>query len=174
MRFLKPSTLGAFLATALLACSPNGEAGATSSQASDAQATSEQAALHPVSGLQIIDLQVTTDEATHQFRVELADSDKAQARGLMFRTEMGANEGMLFPSGTPQVRSFWMRNTPLSLDIIFIGPDNRILNIAANTEPYSLESVYSAGPASAVLELVAGRSAQLGIEPGDLVEYSLP
>lgn len=174
MRFLKPSTLGAVLATTLLACSPNGEAGALSSQASDGGALSEDSALHPVSGLQIIDLKVASSDATHEFRVELADTDQAQARGLMFRTEMGADEGMLFPSGTPQVRSFWMRNTPLSLDIIFIGPDNRILNIAANTEPYSLESVYSDGPASAVLELVAGRSAELGIEPGDLVEYRLP
>ena len=174
MRFLKPSTLGALLASALLACSPNGEAGAASGQASDGAVSDQAIAVHPVSGLQIIDLKVTTDETAHAFRVELADTDQAQARGLMFRTEMGENEGMLFPSGTPQVRSFWMRNTPLSLDIIFIGPDNRILNIAANTEPYSLESVYSDGPASAVLELVAGRSAELGIEPGDLVEYRLP
>ena len=174
MRFLKPSTLGALLASALLACSPNGEAGAASSQLNEETVSGEQSALHPVSGLQIIDLKVTTDDTAHAFRVELADTDQAQARGLMFRTEMGENEGMLFPSGTPQVRSFWMRNTPLSLDIIFIGPDNRILNIAANTEPYSLESVYSDGPASAVLELVAGRSAELGIEPGDLVEYRLP
>ena len=174
MRFLKPSTLGALLASALLACSPNGEAGAASGQASDGAVSDQAIAVHPVSGLQIIDLKVTTDDTAHAFRVELADTDQAQARGLMFRTEMGENEGMLFPSGTPQVRSFWMRNTPLSLDIIFIGPDNRILNIAANTEPYSLESVYSDGPASAVLELVAGRASELGIEPGNLVEYRLP
>src|SRR3546814_10903241 len=55
----------------------------------------------------------------------------------MFRTDIGADEGMLFPSREPMVRSFWMKNTPLSLDIIFIGPDRRIINIAANTTPYS-------------------------------------
>ena len=67
-----------------------------------------------------------------------------------------------------------MKNTPLSLDIIFVGIDGRITNIAANTEPYSLLSVSSAGLTSAVLELRGGRAAALGIEPGDKVEYSLP
>lgn len=179
MQFLKPSSLAIFFAAALLACSPNGEAGAVSGQASGdqgaaAQADEAQAERHPLSGLQVIDLSVSTDAATHAFRVELADTSEAQARGLMFRTELGDDEGMLFPSQVPQVRSFWMRNTPISLDIIFIGTDSRIMNIAANTEPYSLESVRSSGLASAVLELRAGRSAELGIEPGDLVEYRLP
>jgi uncharacterized membrane protein (UPF0127 family) len=64
-----------------------------------------------------------------------------------------------------------MKNTPLSLDIIFIGPDGRITNIAANTVPYSLDSVRSSGLASAVLELRAGRSKELGIVPGDKVSY---
>ena len=67
-----------------------------------------------------------------------------------------------------------MKNTPLSLDIIFVGTDGRIMNIAANTEPYSLLSVSSDGLTSAVFELRAGRSAELGIKPGDKVEYSLP
>ena len=108
------------------------------------------------------------------FRVELAASPQAQARGLMFRTELGDNEGMLFPSVVPEPRSFWMKNTPLSLDIIFVGPDGRILNIAADTVPYSLDSVSSTGPASAVLELRAGRTKELGIVPGDRVIYTLP
>src|SRR3546814_4402450 len=89
----------------------------------------------------------------------------------MFRTDIGADEGMLFPSREPMVRSFWMKNTPLSLDIIFIGPDRRIINIAANTTPYSLDSVVSDGPAVAVLELVGGRAAELGIGPGDKVDW---
>ncbi len=67
-----------------------------------------------------------------------------------------------------------MKNTPLSLDIIFVGSDGRISNIAANTVPYSLDSVASSGFAIAVLELRAGRSAELGIVPGDRVIYSLP
>jgi len=67
--------------------------------------------------------------------------------------------------------SFWMRNTVIPLDIIFVGPDGRILNIAANTVPYSEESVRSVGPAGAVLELNAGRTAELGVAAGDLVEW---
>jgi len=94
-----------------------------------------------------------------------------QARGLMFRTELGPNEGMVFPRNPPDVASFWMKNTPLPLDIIFIGEDGRIMNIAANTVPYSLDSVSAVGLTSAVLEIPGGRAAELGIEPGDAVEW---
>jgi uncharacterized membrane protein (UPF0127 family) len=130
--------------------------------------------VHPVSGLKVIDLVVERGGAKLPFRVELADTPGAQARGLMFRTELGDNEGMIFPSNPPEPRSFWMKNTPLSLDIIFIGVDSRILNIAANTTPYSLDSVRSTGIASGVLELRASRAAALGIVPGDRVSYTLP
>ncbi len=78
---------------------------------------------------------------------------------------------MIFPSETPEARAFWMKNTPLSLDIIFIGMDGRVQNIAADTKPYSLDSVKSDGIASAVLELRAGRAKALGIVPGDKVSY---
>jgi uncharacterized membrane protein (UPF0127 family) len=155
---------------ALAACSP-GE-GATARAQAPAAATAP--ARHPVSGLEVIDLVVEHGGKKLPFKVELAASPEAQARGLMFRTELGDNEGMLFPSGVPQPRSFWMKNTPLSLDIIFVGPDGRIANIAADTVPYSLESVSSNGPASAVLELRAGRAKELGIVPGDRVIYTLP
>lgn len=160
-----------------MACSPATEAGAAASPAAgEAAAPGGEGvgARHPLSGLEVIDLVVESQSGSHAFRVELADTPEAQQRGLMFRTELGENEGMLFPSERPQMRSFWMKNTPLSLDIIFIGPDGRILNIAANTVPYSLESVVSAGPASAVLELRGGRAAQLGIAPGDKVSFTLP
>jgi uncharacterized membrane protein (UPF0127 family) len=133
-----------------------------------------QGAVHPVSGLRVIDLVVDRGGKKLPFKVELADTTGAQAKGLMFRTELGDNEGMIFPSDTPQQRSFWMKNTPLSLDIIFIGTDGRILNIAANTTPYSLDSVSSKGMASGVLELRAGRAKALGIVPGDLVSYEIP
>ncbi|MCZ8134935.1 MAG: DUF192 domain-containing protein [Porphyrobacter sp.] len=154
---------------ALAACSP-GE-GATARAQAPAPA---QTARHPVSGLEVIDLVVERGNKKIPFKVELAASPEAQARGLMFRTELGDFEGMIFPSDTPQPRSFWMKNTPLSLDIIFIGPDGRIINIAADTVPYSLESVRSVGPASGVLELRAGRAKALGIVPGDRVVYKLP
>ncbi|AUX68831.1 hypothetical protein CHX26_04285 [Porphyrobacter sp. HT-58-2] len=156
---------------ALAACSP-GETATARAQAPAAAAA--QTARHPVSGLEVIDLVVERGAQKLAFRVELAASPEAQARGLMFRTQLGDFEGMIFPSAAPEPRSFWMKNTPLSLDIIFIGPDGRIANIAANTVPYSLDSVTSNGPASAVLELRAGRAAALGIVPGDKVIYTLP
>ena len=156
----------------LAACSP-GE-GATASAQSPAPPAATAAARHPVSGLKVIDLTVERGGKRLPFRVELADRPEAQARGLMFRTQLGDNEGMIFPSAAPETRSFWMKNTPLSLDIIFIGVDGRIMNIAANTTPYSLDSVTSDGLASAVLELRAGRAKELGIVPGDKVSYSLP
>ncbi|WP_232305359.1 DUF192 domain-containing protein [Erythrobacter dokdonensis] len=154
----------------LAACSP-GE-GATARAQAPAAAAGE--TRHPVSGLEVIDLAVVRGDNTIAFRVELAASPAAQTRGLMFRTELGDFEGMLFPSEAPEPRSFWMKNTPLSLDIIFVGPDGRILNIAADTVPYSLDPVSSVGPASAVLELRAGRARELGIVPGDRVIYALP
>lgn len=150
---------------------------ACSTQVASESAASESLAVdakHPVSGLKVIILKVTSGERTHGFQVELAESPEEQARGLMFRTDLGDDEGMLFPSNPPAPRSFWMKNTPLSLDIIFIGMDGRILNIADHTEPYSFESVRSDGIASAVLELRAGRSAELGIGPGDKVSWHIP
>ncbi|QDH33080.1 DUF192 domain-containing protein [Porphyrobacter sp. YT40] len=157
----------------LAACSP-GESTAAAAQSPVPPAGEGQAARHPVSGLRVIDLVVESGGKRLPFKVELADTGEAQARGLMFRTELGDFEGMIFPSATPEPRSFWMKNTPLSLDIIFIGPDGRIANIAANTTPYSLDSVPSKGPASAVLELRGGRAAALGIVPGDRVSYTVP
>ena len=153
---------------ALVACSPGGGGAATAQTPAPVAASP---AIHPVSGLEVIDLTVDRAGKKIAFKVELAASAEAQARGLMFRTALGDFEGMIFPSGVPQPRSFWMKNTPLSLDIIFIGPDGRIANIAANTTPYSLDSVSSNGPASAVLELRAGRAAALGIVPGDRVTF---
>ena len=167
---------GLFLAmfAALAACSPASDANLASGSAEAVSAPVDGDVRHPLSGLQVIDLTVTSGNTAHVFRVELADTDEAQTRGLMFRNELGDYEGMLFPSEGPEPRSFWMKNTPLSLDIIFVGVDGRVLNIAANTEPYSTLSVSSAGLTSSVLELRGGRAAELGIEPGDKVEYSLP
>lgn len=160
---------GATLALALVACSPG--TGATASAQAPAGA---EAARHPVSGLKVIDLEVDRGGKKIAFKVELADTPEAQAKGLMFRTELGDFEGMIFPSETPEARAFWMKNTPLSLDIIFIGTDGRVQNIAADTKPYSLDSVKSDGIASGVLELRAGRAKALGIVPGDKVSYILP
>lgn len=160
-RMMRAGLLPLFL---LAACSPQ-----TASEAQPA-ARAEQVSVHPVSGLEVIPLTIDTGEQVHEFRVEVARSPQEQARGLMFRTEMGPDEGMLFPYEN-RPASFWMKNTVLPLDIIFIDPDRRVLNIAANTVPYSEEPVPSAGPVSAVLELNAGRAAELGIEQGAHVDW---
>ena len=163
-------TLAAFAGgAALVACSPQTQAGAASEPTESAPAPA--ASVHPVSGLAVIPLTVTSGDERIAFSVEVADTPEAQARGLMFRTDLGDNEGMIFPYDGTRAQSFWMKNTPLPLDIIYIGPDRRISNIAAETEPYSLDPVYSVGPVLGVLELRGGRAAELGIEPGDLGEW---
>ena len=148
----------------LSSCSPQPAAQATPT------AQAAEPARHPVSGLAVVPLTITTDRGKRRFKVEVAATPQEQQAGLMFRTAMGPNEGMIFPNSVPQQRSFWMHNTVIPLDIIFIGPDRRILNIERG-EPYSDSSLASAGPVVNVLELNAGRSAELGIEPGDLVEW---
>lgn len=152
------------LSALLAACSPQ-------SASSGAAATAAAPAAHPTSGLPVIPLTVTAGGKVHRFRVEVARSDEEQMKGLMFRTAMGADEGMIFPRDPPRQSAFWMKNTVIPLDIIYIGADRRILNIAANTVPYSEEPVPSEGAAAAVLELNGGRAAQLGIGPGDRVGW---
>lgn len=163
------------LAVAVGACSPQAGADAqvaTATQGSAAEGSAaESSTAHPVSGLEVIPLTVTSGAAVHSFRVEVAATAEEQRQGLMFRTAMGADEGMIFPLERLRYASFWMRNTVIPLDIIFIGADNRILNIHDNAVPYSEESLPSAGPAKAVLELNGGRAQQLGIAPGDLVDW---
>lgn len=122
---------------------------------------------HPVSHLAVVPLHI----GLHKFAVEVAASPAEQQQGLMFRTQMGADEGMIFPMKPPRPASFWMRNTVIPLDIIFIGADSRVLNIAANAVPYDETPLSSAGKVSAVLELNGGRAAQLRIKPGDAVRW---
>lgn len=160
------------LALALAACSSQaGETAAAAPPTQEAAAPAVETGIHPISGLEVIPLTISQDGKVHRVRVEVARSREEQARGLMFREQMGPDEGMIFPYDPPQGLSFWMRNTVLPLDIIFIGPDHRIINIHENTVPYSLDSRRSEGPAIAALELNGGRSAELGIGPGALVEW---
>lgn len=112
-----------------------------------------------------------------QFNVEVARSSAEQERGLMFRTNIPADGGMLFApypaeGGGPREASFWMKNTPSPLDIIFIRPDGTIAAIAENTVPYSEVSSKSGEPVNAVLEINGGKSAELGIAPGDKVTWT--
>ena len=152
------------LAAVLAACSPQGQAAA----GSPAPAASR----HPESGLEVIPLTVTgVDGKVHRFRVEVAATEDDQAKGLMFRKAMGADEGMIFPRNPPDFASFWMRNTVIPLDIIFIGTDRRVINISADAVPYSENPRPSMGLALAVLELNGGRAAELGIGPGAKVDW---
>lgn len=105
------------------------------------------------------------------FRVEVADTPQTRSRGLMFRERMAPEEGMLFLFDRLEVASFWMKNTPLSLDLFFIGPKGRILDMHQRAVPRSTRSITSKMPVAAVLEVLAGTAARLGIRIGDRVEH---
>ncbi|MEC9432358.1 MAG: DUF192 domain-containing protein [Pseudomonadota bacterium] len=101
-----------------------------------------------------------------RFVVEIADDDEERARGLMFREEMAASHGMLFLFDPPRPVAFWMRNTPLPLDLIFMDAAGRVLNVIADATPFSEEHLPSDGVTRAVLEVNAGLAARYGIGPG--------
>lgn len=122
-------------------------------------------------GLDQVELCIQSKGKTHKFAVEVAATPQEQQRGLMFRTELADTKGMIFPFRELRMASFWMKNTVIPLDILFIRPDGTIENIAEDTVPYSLDSVESTGPVAAVLELRAGLTAELGIEAGDKVSW---
>lgn len=98
--------------------------------------------------------------------VFLADQHRQQARGLMFVKDLPADWGMLFRYRAPQSIGMWMRNTLISLDMIFFAPDGRVSHIAAATTPGSLETIRSPDPAQGVLEINAGHAEVLGIAVG--------
>jgi uncharacterized membrane protein (UPF0127 family) len=158
------------LLVGIAACSP---VAASDSAAANTAATSapSEPRIHPLSGLAVVPLTVVTAQGPHVFQVEVAASEREQARGLMFRNAMGADEGMIFPMIPARPAAFWMKNTVIGLDIIFIGPDHKVLNIAANAVPYDETPLPSAGEAAGVLELNAGRAAQIGLKPGDKVNW---
>ena len=122
-------------------------------------------------GLEQVALSVTSSNGKHRFIVEVARTPDEQAQGLMFRNSVPPDRGMIFPYDPPVQVSFWMKNTLVPLDILFIGPDGKIGRIAANTTPMSLDPVPSIDPVSAVLEIAGGRAAELGIREGDKVDW---
>jgi uncharacterized membrane protein (UPF0127 family) len=149
---------------ALVACNATAPSDAIAQRpAADASALSP-------AGLQLVPLTIDSKGKRHTFTVEVAGTSQEQAQGLMFRTELAPDAGMIFPFPTLKPASFWMKNTVIPLDIIFVRADGSIESIAANTTPYSLDAVSSQGPVAAVLELAGGRAAQLGIKPGDIVK----
>lgn len=123
-------------------------------------------------GLDLVPLVITSDGRSHRFTVEVARTVEEQAQGLMFRESLAPDAGMLFPFVPPRAASFWMKNTLIPLDMIFVRPDGSIARIAVNTVPHSLEPVAVEEPMAAVLELAGGRSVELGIEEGDTVTWT--
>ncbi len=123
------------------------------------------------SGNPLEPLTVTTSTGEHSFMVEIADDDAERQRGLMFRDPLPDDRGMLFQFPDVAERGFWMHNTPSPLDIIYIDPKGRIVSIVRNATPNSDQILPSNGPASGVLELRAGRAAEIGAQPGDRVRH---
>jgi len=119
--------------------------------------------------LQQAKLQAKTAQGTHDFSVWIAADDKSRERGLMFVRELPPDRGMLFLFEFPQEVAFWMKDTVLSLDLVFIDPAGEVLNIAANARPYSLDPIESQGRVIAVLEVVAGTARTIGLKPGDTI-----
>jgi uncharacterized membrane protein (UPF0127 family) len=118
-------------------------------------------------------LEIATKTGVHAFTVELADNDAEREKGLMFRRELPEGRGMLFDFHREQEVGFWMQNTYIPLDMIFIRGDGRILRIVENTEPLSTRIIPSGGPVRAVLEVIAGTARKLGIAPGNRVGHPI-
>lgn len=114
-------------------------------------------------------LEIASKTGVHIFSVEIADNDADRAKGLMYRKELPEGRGMLFDFHRDQEVSFWMQNTYIPLDMIFIRGDGQILRIEENTVPLSTRMIPSRGAVRAVLEVIGGTSRKLGIAPGDRV-----
>jgi len=118
-------------------------------------------------------VEIATKTGVHAFSVEIADTEPEREKGLMFRKDLPEGHGMLFDFHREQEVGFWMQNTYIPLDMIFIRGDGRILRIAENTEPLSTRIIPSNGPVRAVLEVIAGTARKYGIAPGDRVASPL-
>lgn len=165
-RLFRTALLGAPIALAVLGCRAESQLPANPPATSE---TSQEAEAEDA--VETIAVTVRSATGDHVFDVETAITPEEQRRGLMFRESLPENGGMIFPFEFPRLASFWMRNTMIPLDMIFIRADGVITNIARETEPYTLDSYYSTEPVIAVLEIDGGRSAELGIDAGDRVSW---
>jgi uncharacterized membrane protein (UPF0127 family) len=118
-------------------------------------------------------LEIVTQSGVQVFSVEMATTEEEKTTGLMYRKELADGKGMLFDFSPEQQVSMWMKNTYISLDMIFIRADGRILRIAENTQPLSTAIISSGGLAKGVLEVIAGTAQKYGIKPGDRVAHPL-
>lgn len=114
-----------------------------------------------------------TAKGDFAFTVEIADDGAERAQGLMFRDHLAADAGMLFDYHTEQLASFWMQNTLIPLDMIFIGADGIVKNIHVNARPLDTTSIPSEFPIRFVLEIPGGRSTEIGLAVGDKIDHPL-
>jgi uncharacterized membrane protein (UPF0127 family) len=114
-------------------------------------------------------MDIITHDGVRHFQVEVADTEASREQGLMFRKHLAGDRGMLFDFHTPQPVAFWMKNTLIPLDMVFIAPDGRIISIARNAKPHDETPIPSGGVVLGVLELRGGRAAEVDIQPGDRV-----
>jgi uncharacterized membrane protein (UPF0127 family) len=118
-------------------------------------------------------LEIVTSKGRARFQVEIAATPAEQKRGLMFRQSLAPDRGMLFTYAKPQPAAFWMKNTLIPLDILYVAPNGRVLSIARNARPHDETPIASGGLILGVLEIAGGRAAQLGILPGDKVLHRI-
>jgi uncharacterized membrane protein (UPF0127 family) len=118
-------------------------------------------------------LEIASKTGVHAFTVEIADTEAAREKGLMFRKSLPEGTGMLFDFKTEQPVGFWMQNTYIPLDMIFIKADGRIAKIVENARPMSTTIIPSGVPVLAVLEVIGGTARKLGIAPGDRVAHPI-
>jgi len=123
--------------------------------------------------LRVERLQIVAASGPVAFQVEIADTDASREQGLMFRKNLAPDKGMLFDFKTPRQTAFWMKNTLIPLDILYIAADGRIVSIARNAVPHSEVPIPSGGVVLGVLEIAGGRASELGIYPGDRVKHRI-
>ena|SRR5689334_4281952 len=116
---------------------------------------------------------IETASGAHSFQTEIADTDPTRAKGLMFRRHLAGDHAMLFVWDRPIAAAMWMKNTYIPLDMLFVAGDGRVVHIAANTKPQSLDVITAGRPVKAVIEVAGGTAARLGIKPGDKVRHPL-
>jgi len=136
-------------------------------------ATASIAALPPAQAAGRATIEIVSGSGVHAFNVELATNDAERSRGLMFVKSLPEGQGMLFDFKRDQPVSFWMHNTYIPLDMIFIAGNGRIMHIAENAKPLSDDLIPSQYPVRAVLEVIGGTAEKLGLKPGDKVTGSI-
>lgn len=116
-------------------------------------------------------LTIHSETGDHTFSIEIVDTPESRAQGLMYRQELADDAGMLFDFYDDQNVSFWMRNTFIPLDMIFITSEGVVSNVHVNARPHDPTGIPSDGPVQFVLEIPGGRSVELGIDAGDTVTH---